>query len=191
MRRALSTAAALALSACSVLHNPHAGPVADAWTETRDHHTRVAKLYDRFETHALATATWQRAEVRARRVDQVAVWKAMSAPERSALATAEAAEAERWEEFLLAFFTTESRDNDLDARGSIWRVALVADGEQDRLPAEIRTVRSDSLLRDLFPYIHEYDTIYRVRFARAGPARSAITLRIAGSEGQMDFRFGR
>jgi hypothetical protein len=90
----------------------------------------------------------------------------------------------------VAFFTTESRDNDLDAPRSIWRVALLSEGQPEQLPVEVRTVRSDGLLRDLYPYIHEYDVLYRVRFPRAGPAGRPPTLRIAGSEGQMDFRFG-
>ena len=80
MRRGL-LALALALGGCSVLQNPHAGPEADAWAAIRGRYTRTAKLYDRFETHAFGTATWQVAEVRARRVDQVAAWKAMTAPD--------------------------------------------------------------------------------------------------------------
>jgi hypothetical protein len=92
----------------------------------------------------------------------------------------------------VAFFTTESRDNDLDAKGSIWRVALIAEGEPDRLPTEVKVVRIDGLLRDLYPFIHDYDILYRVRFPRAaGAAGGAVTLRIAGSEGRMDFVYQR
>ncbi len=189
MRRLAIAALALA-AACSVLRNPQAGPEADAWGAARDRYTRTDKLYDRFETHAYATATWLTPEVRARRVNQEAAWKAMSAPERARLAAREEAEAARWDDFLVAFFTTESRDNDLDSPRSIWRVARVAEGRPDELPAEIRIVRVDGLLKDLYPFIHDYDTVYRVRFARpAASAETPVTLRIAGSEGQMDFTF--
>ncbi len=188
--RILVAAAALALAGCSVLHNPHAGPVADAWVAARDRYTRTQKLYDRFETHAYGSAIWETAEVRARRVDQEASGKAMTAGERERLAAAQAAEAARYDDFLVAFFTTESRDNDLDSPRSIWRVARVAEGRPDELPAEIRIVRVDGLLKDLYPFIHDYDTVYRVRFARpAASAETPVTLRIAGSEGQMDFTF--
>ena len=189
MSRALALAA-LALAGCSVLHQPRLGPEADAWTTARARYTQGAKLYDRFETHAIATATWQVPEVRARRVDQVAAWKAMTASERQALAAREREEGARWQEFLLVFFTSDARDNDLDARDTVWRVALLREGQPERLPAEVKVVRVDSLLRDLYPSIHEYDTVYRIRFARKdGDADGAATLRIAGSEGRMDFVF--
>ncbi len=189
MRRALALAA-LAAAGCSVLHQPRLGPEADAWTAARDRYTREAKLYNQFETHAIASATWQVPEVRARRVDQVAAWKVMTAPERQALEARERAEGARWQEFLLVLFTGDARDNDLDARDTVWRVALLREGEPQRLPAEVKVVRADSLLRGLYPAIHEYDTVYRVRFARqGGEADGGATLRIAGSEGRMDFVF--
>lgn len=189
MRRALALGA-LALAACSVLHQPRLGPEADAWAAARDRYTQVAKLYDRFETHAIATATRQVPEVRARRVDQVAAWKAMTATEREAMAAREREEGARWQEFLLVLFTTDARDNDLDAKNTVWRVALLREGQPQRLPAEVKVVRVDSLLRDLYPTIHEYDTVYRIRFARdGGDPDGAATLRIAGSEGKMDFVF--
>jgi hypothetical protein len=181
-----------ALASCSVLHNPRAGPEADAWTAARARWTRVAKLYDRFETHAISTATYQAPEVRTRRAEQVAAWKAMTAAERADLLAAERAEGERWEEFLVALFTPDPRDNDLDVRQSIWRVALAVDGEPDLLPSEVRIIRPDGTLRDLYPHLHEYDVVYRIRFGRRpGPALPgrAFTLRIAGSEGRMEFAF--
>lgn len=191
--RGAAVALLLLAGACSVLHDPHAGPASAPWAAARAHFTRTGKLYDRFETHAIGTATYQAPEVRARRVAQVSAWKAMSAAERAALEAQEAADAERWDEFLVAFFTTETRDNDLDTKGSVWRVAVVVEGEPDVLPAEIRTVRVDSLLKSLYPHIQEFDLVYRVRFPRqAGPplAGRRFTLRIAGSEGRMDFVFG-
>jgi len=189
MRRALPLLLA-ALAACSVLRNPYAGPAADAWGAARKASTRTAKVYDRFETHAIATAIWQSAEVRARRVAQIATWRAMTAEERQALSAAEAADEARWDEFLVLLFTTDVRTNDLDAKKSIWRVALVRpDGEQ--LPAEVRAVPVDGELRALYPDIHEYDLVYRVRFPRRpGLGDAPFTLRIAGAEGQMDFPFG-
>lgn len=190
MRRAALLALAAA-AGCSVLHNPQAGPVADAWAAARDRWTREARLYDRFETHALATATYHSSEVRRLRVEQVAAWQAMTAEEQARAQAAERAEAAQGEDFLVSLFTTDARDNDLDDRRSVWRVALVLD-EGEALPSEIRTVRVDTLLRALFPFIHEYDTVYRVRFppvAGEPLEKRHFILRIAGSEGKMDFEF--
>jgi len=193
MRRSvtlLGLGLALALGGCGVFRVARTGPEAEAWAAARQRHTRGAALYDRLETHAIATAVWQAPEVRARRVAQVATWRVMTAEERRALEAAEAADQARWEEALVFLFTTDPKANDLDAKKSIWRVALVGQvGE--RLPAEVRAVPPDAELRALYPAIHEYDVVYRVRFARGqdqGPG--PFTLRIAGAAGRMDFAFG-
>jgi len=191
MRRAALLALAAA-AGCSVLHNPQGGPEADAWSAARGRWTREGRLYDRFETHALATATYQSPEVRRVRVEQVAAWKAMTEEERARALAGERAEAAKGEDFLVSFFTTDARDNDLDDRHTVWRVALVLD-EGEELPSEIRTVRVDTLLKALHPFIHEYDTVYRVRFppvAGEPLEKRHFILRIAGSEGKMDFDYG-
>jgi len=190
MRRTALLALAAA-AACSVLHNPQGGPEADAWSAARERWTRGGRLYDRFETHAMATVTYQSPEVRRLRAEQVAAWKAMTAEERTRAQAAEEAEAAKGEDFLVSFFTTDSRDNDLDDRHTVWRVALVLD-EGEELPSEIRTVGVDTLLKALHPFIHEYDTVYRVRFPRVPGEpleKRHFILRIAGSEGKMDFEY--
>jgi len=191
MRRSLSLVALL-LGGCAVFQDPHAGPEADAWVAARDRHTRFARLMDRFETHASASVIWQSPELRAQRVARVASWRAMTAEERAAMLRAEEAEAARWEEFVVIFATAERDDNDLDARKSVWRVALVVAGEGEEPAAEVRAITADSQLRDLYPQIEIHDLVYRVRFPRwlSGPLASRpFVLRIAGSQGQMDFAY--
>ncbi len=191
MRRALPLLGlVLALAGCGVLRAARAGPETEAWEAARQRFTRKAQLYDRLETYAIATAVWQAPEVRARRAAQVATWRVMTAEERKALEAAEAADQARWDEAMVFLFTTDPRGNDLDARKSIWRVALVGPAGE-RLPAEVRTVPVDAELRALYPAIHEYDVVYRMRFARGqGEGPGPFTLRIAGAQGRMDFAFG-
>ncbi len=180
----------LALASCGALRVARAGPEAEAWAAARQRHTRSAQLYDRLETHAIATAVWQAPEVRARRAEQVATWRVMTADERRALLAAEEADQARWDEAWVFLFTTDAKANDLDARRSVWRVALVGP-KGERLPAEVRAVPVDGELRALYPAIHEYDVVYRLRFARGqGEGSGPFTLRIAGSSGRMDFAFG-
>ncbi len=191
MRRAALLALAV-LSGCSILQNPRLGPEADAWGAVRARWTRSADLHDRLQTHALASALYLAPEVRRRRVEQVAAWKAMTGEERSRAMAAEEAEAAKGEEFLVSLFTAEARDNDLVDRRSVWRVALVLD-EGELLPTEVRTERIDTLLRDLYPFVGDYDTVYRIRLPRVPGeplAGRRFVLRIAGSEGRMDFVFG-
>jgi hypothetical protein len=197
MRAAAAIPAALALAlagagGCSVLRDARSGPTAEAWERARAQATREARSYDRFETHAIASATWLSPEVRARRADQVADWRAMTDGERAALKAAEAAEAARVDEFVVSLFTSDLRDNDLDAPQSIWRVALLAEGQPERDAPKIQLLSADAQLRNLYPFIHTYDTVYRVTFRRVEggpPLGEGFTLRIAGSRGRLDFRY--
>jgi hypothetical protein len=162
------------------------------WEAIRQRYSRQARIYDRFETHATAGAAYQAPELRARRVAQVARWKAMTAPERQALLQAEAAEAERWEDFLVSLYTDADQDNDLGSRRTAWRIALVVPGEGEALPVEIRRERMDAQLRELYPFVGDFDVAYRVRFARwkgAPLAGRRFLLRIAGPKGRLDFDF--
>lgn len=197
MKRALLLSLSVA-AACSWARPPPPGPVElPAWSAARARWSRSAKLYDRFETHAFLSAAYQSSELREQRVGQIADWRRMTAAERSAALDAEAAEGRQWEEFFLAFYTADPKDNDLDTRQSIWRIALVIPGDGpvapvELLPAEVKLVRVDAQLRELYPFVGEFHTAYRVRFPRwkegVLEARPFL-LRVAGAEGQMDLDF--
>lgn len=191
MSRALLFAAFLA--ACSYGRPAHEGAQARAWAETLATGVRSAKIYDRLETRAFASALHQTAEVRRQRALVLAGWQAMTAEERDALLRREAAEAEQWEELHVAFYTPDEKDNELDAKKSVWRVALVVPGEGEALPAEVRRLPADAQIRELYPFAGPFDTVYRVRFARWKgaplPGRPFL-LRIAGAAGQLDLDFG-
>lgn len=191
MRRALLLAALL--SGCAFMHPPPEPPETRAWEAARTRWSRRAWLYDRFETHAFAAAAYQAPDLRVRRAEQVAAWRAMTAPERQKLLDAEADEAARFEEFLVAFYADDSRDDDLGTRNSVWRVALVVEGEGEELPVEIRLERADAQMRELYPFVGEFDSVYRIRFPRwkgAPLPERPFLLRIAGPEGRLEFRFG-
>jgi hypothetical protein len=190
VRRALLLAALA--SGCAWMHPPLEPSETRAWEAERTRWSRRARLYDRFEAHAFAAAVYQAPSLRIRRAEQVAAWRAMTAAERQRLLDAEAAEAARFEEFLVAFYTHDPKDDDLGAKDSIWRVALVVEGEGEELPVEIRPERADAQVRELYPAIGDFDTLYRVRFARwkgAPLSGRPFLLRIAGPEGKIEFRF--
>lgn len=188
--------AALALAAlfggCYFMRPPREPEESRAWAVELHRWARRARLYDRFEAHAFASAVYQAPELRVRRVEQVAAWRAMTAPERQKLLDAEAGEAARYEDFLVGFYTHDPKDDDLGAKDSVWRVALVVEGEGEELPLEIRPQKADAQLRELYPAVGDFDTVYRVRFARwkgAPLAGRPFLLRIAGPEGRIEFRY--
>ncbi len=186
---------ALALPACVyVKDTPVPGESEGAWAEARDRATRTAKLYDVLDDVAFATATYQSPTVRAARVDRIAEWKGSLPAERQAALDREKAEAAEGEEFLLAFFTDDRRANDLMNEKSTWRVALVVNGNEQALPVKISLVRRDPTLQKLYPFVTDFDTIYRVRFPPLPGARSLaeqpFALRLSGALGRLDLDFG-
>jgi hypothetical protein len=187
----LPTALLLA-AACATGRPPDAGEGA-AWARARDAASRRGVIRGGFETGAVATALHLSLAVRERRAAQVAAWRAMTAPEREGLLAAERAAAAGGDEFLVAFFTPDGGDNDLDASQSVWRVALAVPEEGETLPAEVRAVRVDTEIRELYPFVGPHDLLYRLRFERregAPLARLDFTLRIAGARGRLDLAFG-
>lgn len=183
--------AALA-TGCAFMHPPPEPAESRAWEAERARWSRQARLYDRFEAHAFAAAVYQAPALRLRRAEQVAAWRAMTAPERQRLLDAEVAEAERFEDFVVTFYTHDPKDDDLGAKDSVWRVALVVEGEGEALPLEIRPEKADAQVRELYPQIGDFDTVYRVRFARwkgAPLAGRPFLLRIVGPEGRIEFRY--
>jgi hypothetical protein len=181
---------ALLLPACHFL-----GPATDpstrtgAWAEARDGATRTAKLYDVLDDVAFATATWQSPAVRAARVERLAEWKGMLPAEKEALLATERAEEAEGEDFLLAFFTDDRRANDLATDKGTWRISLLVNGTEQSLPVKVSLVKRDPTLQVLYPYVTDFDTLYRVRFPRfPGPTplrELPFQLRIAGALGTL------
>ena len=190
MRRA---AALLPLLAAGCLARAPSPPTTEGrWAEERDRWTRSAKLYDRLDEVAFATATYQALPVRLARVDRLAAWKGITPEERAALEAQERAEAAQLEDFFLAFYAFDRKANDLDLKEGTWRVALrVGDGQV--LPASIALVPADPTVAVLYPYVASFDTLYRVRFpAWRGErplAETPFRLEIAGALGRIELDF--
>jgi hypothetical protein len=185
---------ALLLTSCQFLTStPHPSTKEGAWAEARDAATRTAKLYDVLADVAFATATFQSEAVRTARVERMVQWKGMLPAEKEALLAKERTELAEGEDFLLAFFTDDRRANDLATDRGTWRVALVVDGSEQPLPAKVTLVKRDPTIQALYPYITEFETLYRVRFPkypRAVPlAEVPFQLRIAGALGTLDLAY--
>lgn len=198
-RRVLLAVAALAFAAgCARVDRllesaPEPTPEEGAWAQQRERWTRKASIYDGFAMRALATGTYQAPEVRRARAERLAAWKGMAAPEREALLAQEEAELASFDDFVLAITTADAADNDLDARSTAWRVALVFPGAPDVLATDIVELRPDAQLRTLYPHISDFDLVYRIRFPRTAGSetwKKTFTMRIAGPRGRLEFPFG-
>ena len=187
MRRAAGLL--LLLMACRLPPQPRPPGDQGDWAAARDRVTRSGKLYDGLTTNAFAHVIYLPRDVREARVARVAAWKVLTAAETEKLLAIEREEAARYDDFLVFLFTPDRLDNDLETMRSVWRVALVVDGQPDRLPESVREVRPDAMLRELYPVLGDFDTVYRLRFARGDAPRGPFTLRLAGAKGRLDFDY--
>ena len=193
--RPAAAALALALGGCVLFpRQPVPTTLEGEWAAERDRFTRGSKAYDRLDDKVFATATYQAPSVREARVERLAEWKAMTAEERERLVAAERADGEQWEEFLLAFYTNDRHSNDLASTRSVWRLALVVEGGGDVLPAgRPEIVRSDATITGLYPYVGQFDIVYRVRFPRWKGERPLhevpFKLVVAGAPAKIELRF--
>jgi hypothetical protein len=181
---------ALLLPACAYFTAaPDPSTTQGAWAQVRDGATRTAKLYDVLDDVAFATATWQSEAVRVARVERLAEWKGMLPAEKEALLAKERTEAAEGEDFLLAFFTDDRRANDLATDRGTWRVSLVVNGTEQALAAKVSLVKRDPTIQVLYPYVTDFDTLYRIRFPKLpGPtplSAQPFQLRIAGALGAL------
>ncbi len=185
--------AALCATALACLYHPAPRPTTyeGEWARVRGRYSRSAKLYDGLTTRAFGQVIYDAPELRQARVDRLATWQSLTAEEKARLAASERATGEQWDEFLVSFFTADRPDNDLDSRQSIWRVALAVPGQGEALPASIEQVRMDATLRELYPQIGDFDTLYRVRFPRWRTPLSErpFLLELASARGRLEFRW--
>jgi hypothetical protein len=191
--RAAVTAAALALTGCPFLARaPIPTTRQGEWAAERDAATRRAFLYDGLQHHATGTATLLSASVREARARRLAEWFGWTIAELDDRLAQERVEAEAGEEFLLSFYTSTPRNDDLDAPRSVWRVAVKADG-MDLIATRITSIDHDATIVGLFPYVGPFETIYRVfvPHAPSGPlAGRAFTLEVASALGKVTLDFG-
>jgi hypothetical protein len=190
----------LALAACGAVQSvkshlpprePVAGPDDAAYVALREASSRRDRLYDGFVHRADLNGTWLSPEVRQAVTRRLADWQGWSPAELEAALKADRAEAEKGEQFLLALYTAERAHNDLSSQGSIWRVVL-DDGTTQVGAASVEQVNADANLRQLFPYIGTFDTVYRVRVPWTGAplAGRPFSLQVRGSLGALVLDFG-
>jgi hypothetical protein len=182
--------AALALAACHP-RQPLPQTNEGEWALAREAETRRVFLYDGLIHRATATAThlsWRVREARARRLSAWYGWTQQELDERLAKEREEAAAGE---EFFLAFYTAEPRENDLDAPRSIWRVAAKIQGV-DLVARRVTSVERDATVAGLFPYLGPFDVAYVLTLPRAPSGDLAgrpFVLEIASAVGRVALDF--
>ena len=171
---------------------PDPGTREGEWAARRNQATRRASLYDRFEHRATVTVTYLSPEVRMARARRLGEWLGWTQQELDRHLADEAAEAGRYEDFVIAFYTSDRHANDLDATQSVWRVALDVGGGQEFVTHDVTALESNTTLVHLYPYVGVFDVVYRVRFNRQSGAplsERTFTLELGSAMGKMEIAF--
>lgn len=171
---------------------PDPGTREGEWAARRNLATRRASLYDRFEHRATTTITYLSPDVRTARARRLGEWLGWTPQELEKHLAADTAEAARYDDFIVCFYTTDRHANDLDASQSVWRVALVLGDGRELVTHDVTALESNTTLLHLYPYIGVFDTVYRVRFDRVpGPPLSDHTfqLELGSAMGKMEIAF--
>ncbi len=196
LRTLAAAALVAALAGCGlgslVKREPTPGIREGTWAEVRGAATRRGSIYDGLEHRASATATFLGAAEREARARRLGEWLGWTPEELQKRLEQERTEAAQGEEFLLSFYTADTRANDLDSPRTVWRVAVEAD-EGELLPSRVEALDTDTTITGLYPYVGVFDTVYRVRFPPSpkGPLEGRMfTLEIASALGKIDLAYG-
>ena len=161
------------------------------WAAARDASTRRFVLYVSWDHRATATATHLSHPVREARARRLAEWLGWTDQELAARLAQERSDYAAGEEFLLSFFTADSRTQDLDSPRSIWRVAVRTDGT-DVVASRVTSIDADANVRSLFPYVGPFEVVYRVLLPRPPSGELAgkpFVLEFASGLGKMPLDF--
>ncbi len=191
----LALTAATAVSGCSAIHprQPVPGTAEGEWGKLRFEATRRYVLYDGLVHRATATAAHLGQAEREARARRLAVWLEWTPEELDRRLADERAGAASEEQFLVAFYTADTKENDLDAASSIWRVVLHAD-DAEILPTRIEGIDVDATVRGLFPFVGPFDVVYLVHFPKppgGSLAGRPFLLRISSALGKMPLDYSR
>lgn len=172
---------------------PDPGTTEGDWAVIRNAATRRAIVYDEFQHRATVTVTYLAPAVREARARRLNQWLGWTQQELANRLETEATEGARYDDFLVAFFTSDRHSNDLDSRTSVWRIAVRLENGDEVITHDAQALDANATVSSLFPYVSPFDTVYRVRFSRVpGPPleQRRFTLELASALGKMELTFG-
>lgn len=200
MTRAALALAALAVTACSTARIPRIGgdpPPAfsdgakeHAYQVILDRYTRSQAVYDNLDTNVFFHATWQSPKFVEARVERDAAFHALPADETAQALAAERARLADATEIFMGVHTNNSHFEDFSRADSMWRLALIVDGQELKPTSIERLGRTNTQMQSVYSYLEAFWVGYRVRFPKVelSPGQT-FTFRLASPLGQADLVF--
>lgn len=182
-------AALLVLGCQSFRFALYSGPFDDVeYRNAFNRWTNEGKIYDRLDTVIFVRATLKSQEFTTRYVDTYARAYQLNEEEKLNLAKRLQKEAVENYEFLLTAFTSVESENILDRPRSSYKLSLMTPDGRRLKPVDIRRIKKVSeAMKDFFPYINRWRSVYTVRFA--GPPQEGAVLVVAGPLGKIELPY--
>ncbi|MCI0571089.1 MAG: hypothetical protein L0Y66_10065 [Myxococcaceae bacterium] len=163
------------------------------YTQLLNRYSGRAEVYARFDTRAFFATTFQSPTFREARARRLSAFRSETLTELESRLDQERREDAESHEFFLGAHVNAPQFDDLDRKGTVWRIALVTPAGSV-LPLGVERIgRANLPMRALYPYMDTFWTAYRVRFPRevAGqpvipPGTEQVTLQIASPLGQAE-----
>ncbi len=196
----VAAAAALALLGCAAARLPRVpgdpppavrdAQAEGAYQEILARHTKSVAVYDNLDTKVFFRATWQSPAFAQARVRREGLFKALPPAELDARLLEERERLADATEFFVAVHANDYRFDDLEKKDSMWRVVLVAGGEELKPTRIDRLGRTNTELRSYYSYLENFWVGYRVRFPRRelGPGER-FSVKLASAVGQTELPF--
>ncbi|MDQ3264976.1 MAG: hypothetical protein M3Y59_15150 [Myxococcota bacterium] len=168
-----------------------------AFRQVQERYSDQAEVYAQLDTRMFVGATFQSWPFREAKVRYLAGFEKLPAVRVEQRLAEEKTQHQEAHEFFVGAHLNDYRYDDFDKSSSTWRVVLISNGlEIEPLKVE-RVGRSNLAMRSVYPYMDEFWTAYRFKFARktkdgvdvipAGTQK--VTLRLASTLGQAELEF--
>ena len=127
--------------------------------------TRTGRIYQGFDLELIFSGTFKSSEFRSAFKEETARVYQLPEAEKTKLAQDQRRAGLEHNEFILAAYVPEEKENDFDKKKSIWKIYLVLDENLPESPLEIRKIdKKDASLIHFFPHITPWQSVYIVRF---------------------------
>lgn len=148
-----------------------------------------APLANGVDTRLFCATTFQAPSFREARVERQAIYQALTRAERDKLLAQEQADAQKYDDFMFGVQAVDYHFDDFDRPNSIWNIALVGEGVEEK-PASVERLGRASLdKRAYYPYLDDFWVAYRIRFPKLTQGRgSGLVLRLASTLGKVELR---
>ncbi len=163
----------LFLAGCTTMVEERPTPKHDYYS-ILERWTRTETVYSGVETTLHIDAVYLGGEFRTAYVEEYARRLRLSQEKRENLKRAELSKLEEYNEFILVTATPVEEWNDFDRKDSIWRLYLVDEDGERVEPVSVSRVEKDAILREFFPFVDEWCSVYRVIFPRLTPKGHTI-----------------